>query len=198
MSKILALAFAATLLGVSACNKPSEESSQPVAAQPAPQTSAAPAPADAMMTAPADEKPAMTAKQTESGAGKMSMPIGEMKPAPAAPAVKAEAPVVEAPAAKPAEPAASSGILTQDQALALAQKGNCLSCHKIERRVVGPAWKDVGAKYKGDKNAAVTIASHIKSGGSFGWKFGVMPARGGSKISDADVDSLAKFIASLK
>lgn len=186
MSRILALAFAATLLGVSACNKPAEESSQPVAAQPAPQTSAASAPADAMMAAPADEKAAMMA----SGAGKMSMPMGAMKAAPAAPDA--------APEVKAEAPAASSGTLTQDQALALANKSNCLACHKIEKKVVGPAWKDVSAKYKGDKNAAATIASHIKSGGSFGWKFGVMPARGGSKISDADVDSLAKFIASLK
>lgn len=82
--------------------------------------------------------------------------------------------------------------------MALATKGNCLVCHKIDSKLVGPAWKDVAAKYKGDANAASTIATHIKSGGSFGWKFGMMPPRGGSKISDAEVASLAGFIASLK
>ncbi|MBI1173648.1 MAG: c-type cytochrome [Sideroxydans sp.] len=105
---------------------------------------------------------------------------------------------MEAPAAAPAAPAVTSGVLTQEQALALAAKGNCLACHKIDKKVVGPAWKDVAAKYRGDAKAAATIASHIKAGGSFGWKFGVMPPRGGSSLPDADVDSLAKFIASLK
>jgi len=101
-------------------------------------------------------------------------------------------------AEKPAAPVSTSGPLTQDQALALASKNNCLACHKIDSKLVGPAWKDVAAKYKGDAKAATTIASHIKAGGSFGWKFGIMPPRGGSQISDADVNRLAKFIAALK
>jgi len=100
--------------------------------------------------------------------------------------------------AAPAAPASTSGPLTKDQALALASKNNCLACHQLDNKLVGPAWKDVAVKYKGDAKAAATIASHIKAGGSFGWKFGVMPPRGGSQISDADIDRLAKFIASLK
>lgn len=82
--------------------------------------------------------------------------------------------------------------------MAIAGRGNCLACHKIESKVVGPAWKDVGAKYKGSANSVATIASHIKAGGSFGWKFGVMPPRGGSQLSDADVEKMAGFIASLR
>jgi cytochrome c len=124
---------------------------------------------------------------------------------PAAPPVEdkpalAEKPVEAAPAmtAKPAAPAAKSGPLTREEALALASKNNCLACHKIDSKLVGPAWKDVAAKYKGDPNAAATIAKHIKAGGSFGGKLSVMPPRGGSQISDADVDRMAKFIASLK
>jgi cytochrome c551/c552 len=150
------LAAATALLGLTACNKPAEETVPPPAAAPAP--AAKPAP---------ETKPAAEAK-----------------------------PQATAPAA--AAPAAKSGVLTRDEAMALAAKGNCVACHKIETRLVGPAWQDVGAKYKGDPNAVATIASHIKSGGSFGWKFGVMPPRGSSQISDADVESLAKFIASLK
>ena len=101
-------------------------------------------------------------------------------------------------AAAPSATASTGGVLTQDQALALAKKGNCLMCHKIEARLVGPAWKSVGEKYKNDPVGSATIASHIKSGGSFDWKFGVMPPRGGSKLPDADIEALAGFIASLR
>ena len=94
--------------------------------------------------------------------------------------------------------AARSDFLTREQALALATRGDCLICHRIEYRLVGPAWKDVAAKYRGDANAESTIASHIRSGGSFGWKFGVMPPRGGGDISDDEVASMARFIAALK
>lgn len=194
MSRILVLAAAVTLVGVTACNKPAEEAPPPT---PAPEAAPAPAPApEAMAPAPAESAPApMTeeksaapeaakpeAMTTKPAAEK---PAAEMKPAAPAPEAKMEAP-------------AKAATLTKDEAMALAAKGNCVACHKIEVKVVGPAWKDVGAKYKGDPNAVATIASHIKSGGSFGWKFGVMPPRGGSKISDAEVESLAKFIAGLK
>jgi cytochrome c551/c552 len=96
------------------------------------------------------------------------------------------------------EDVAHPPILTKEQALALASKGDCLICHRIEYRLVGPAWNDVAAKYRGDSNAVNTIASHIQSGGSFGWKFGVMPPRGGSTISDEEIANLARYIASLK
>ena len=186
MSRMLVLAAAATLLGLTACNKPAEETSPPPAA-PAPEASVAPKAPELAAPPATEEKPAVAAQPVET-----SKPVVKEKPA---------APVAMAPAAKaeaPAAPAEKSGTLTRDQALALAAKGNCLACHKIESKVVGPAWKDVAAKYKGDTKAVTTIASHIKAGGSFGWKFGVMPPRGGSQISDADVASLAKFIASLK
>lgn len=91
-----------------------------------------------------------------------------------------------------------SGALTEEEAMKLAARGNCVSCHKIDAMLVGPAWKDVGIKYEHDANAAATIASHIKGGGSFGWKLGSMPVRGGGTLSDAEIDRLAKFIASLR
>ena len=96
------------------------------------------------------------------------------------------------------EDTARTPILTKEQALDLASKGDCLICHRIEYKLVGPAWKDVAAKYRGSANAVSTIASHIQSGGSFGWKSGVMPPRGGSTISDEEIAKLAGFIASLK
>ena len=97
-----------------------------------------------------------------------------------------------------AEKVSTPVILTRGQALDLAARSNCLLCHKIEYKLVGPAWKNVAAKYKGEANAANTVASHITTGGSFGWNFGTMPPRGGSVISDANIASLARFIVSLK
>src|SRR5512141_134718 len=97
-----------------------------------------------------------------------------------------------------AEDSARPPVLTREQALDLASKGDCLICHRIEYKLVGPAWKDVAAKYRGNASAVNTIASHIQSGGSFGWKLGVMPPRGGSTISDEEIAKLAGFIASLK
>lgn len=192
MSRILAIAVAATLLGVSACKNVGGEAPKPSTMQPVPEASVAPTPAEVSAAEAAPAVPATPAPPT---------------PAPEAPIAEAEAPVAPAAPAAPApaakqdvsvKPAPKPAPVTKEQAMALAAKGNCLACHKIDSRLVGPAWKDVAAKYRNDANAVGTIASHIKSGGAFGWKFGTMPPRGGSKISDADVTTLARFIAGLK
>ncbi len=89
---------------------------------------------------------------------------------------------------------AGSALATEMPAVA---KAKCGACHTIDAKLVGPAWKDVAKKYKGDPKAATKIAANITSGGSFGWNLGKMPARG-LGASDADIKSLAKFIAGLK
>jgi cytochrome c len=76
-------------------------------------------------------------------------------------------------------------------------KGKCDACHAVDTKKVGPAWKDVAKKYAGDKDAASKIEANVKKGGSFGWKLGVMPAKG-MGASDAQIATLAKFIAELK
>ncbi len=189
MSKIFVFAATVTLLGVTACNSTHPNVSTPAAA-----------------SAAAVEAAPKAAEPVETVVAKAAEPVAVAKPAEATPKANVQAarevkPVAkpQAPAAKPeVRAAADAGVITKEQALALAGKSGCLVCHKIETKVVGPAWKDIGAKFKADANAASTIAAHIKSGGSFGWKMGNMPPRGGSSIKDADVDSLAKFIASLK
>ncbi len=75
-------------------------------------------------------------------------------------------------------------------------KAKCASCHAVDKKVVGPAFKDVSAKYKNDKQAAGKIAASITKGGSFGWKLGNMPPRG-MGASDADIAALSSFIAGL-
>ena len=179
MSRVTTLAVAAALLSVSACSALHKKTeAEPVVAA-APAETAAPAAEKVAEPAAAPAKSGKKSKKDK--------------------AVKAAASAEAAPAAEKAKPAETkSAVISKDEAMAIAARGNCLACHKIEAKVVGPAWKDVGAKYKGDAKGAATIASHIKAGGSFGWKFGVMPPRGGSQLSDADVEKMAGFIASLR
>jgi cytochrome c len=119
-------------------------------------------------------------------------------PAASAPASQPAAASQPATASQPAAAARPEAAAKEDPMMALARQGNCLTCHRVDVKLVGPAWKDVAAKYRGKPDAVATITSHIKKGGSFGWNFGVMPPRGGSQLSDADVGKLAKFIVGLK
>ena len=48
-------------------------------------------------------------------------------------------------------------------------KGDCLACHSVEKKVVGPAWKDVSAKYKGDKGAQAALVEKVIKGGKGNW-----------------------------
>jgi cytochrome c len=76
-------------------------------------------------------------------------------------------------------------------------KTKCGACHAIEKKLVGPAWKDVAAKYAGKPDAEKTLVANITKGGAFGWKIGVMPPKG-MGATDAEIASLAKFIVELK
>ena len=77
-------------------------------------------------------------------------------------------------------------------------KAKCGACHSVDKKIVGPAFKDVSAKYKGDKDAISKITAHVNSGGEFGWKLGKMPAKGlGGMATDADIKTMAEFIVGL-
>ncbi len=96
--------------------------------------------------------------------------------------------------------AVAAGLMVAGSAMATdmpKEAGKCKACHKIDGKQVGPGWKQVAEKYKGDKDAASKILANIKAGGKFGWNFGQMPARGMEK-DDAVLESLSKFIAGLK
>lgn len=75
-------------------------------------------------------------------------------------------------------------------------KAKCAACHSIEKKVVGPSFNDVAAKYKGDKEAVSKLVANITKGGQFGWHLGQMPPKG-MGASDAEIKSLAEFIAGL-
>ncbi len=91
-----------------------------------------------------------------------------------------------------------SAVLTRDEAMKLATRGNCIACHKMDDRLAGPGWREVGVRYGSDPKAASLIANHIENGGTFGWNMGYMPMRGGSTLSNAEIDALANYIATLR
>lgn len=89
--------------------------------------------------------------------------------------------------------ALSAGAASADQAL--AQKSACMSCHQVGKKVVGPAFKDVAKKYKGDPKAAEHIVSVIKKGGKGNW--GNIPMPPHPQVSDANAKKLADWVLSL-
>ncbi|MFA6121374.1 MAG: c-type cytochrome [Sideroxydans sp.] len=80
--------------------------------------------------------------------------------------------------------------------LALAKKRNCLACHMIDKKVVGPAWKDVAAKYRGDAGAQARMEAKIGKGGSGAWGSMAMPPQ--PQVTAEERALLARFILNLK
>lgn len=77
---------------------------------------------------------------------------------------------------------------------ALAKSKNCLACHSVANKIVGPAFKDIAAKYKGDGAALATLASKVKQGGGGVWGAIPMPP---NAVSEAEAETLVKWILSL-
>lgn len=78
----------------------------------------------------------------------------------------------------------------------LAQAKNCLACHSVDNKVVGPGFKEVAAKYAGNKAAAATLASKIIAGGSGVW--GAIPMPANPQVKEAEAKQLAAWILGLK
>jgi cytochrome c len=81
-------------------------------------------------------------------------------------------------------------------AKALAQKSGCLACHSVDQKVLGPAFKDVAAKYKGDKTAEAKLVEKVKKGGSGTWGGVPMPANS-PQVKDADITTIVQWVLSL-
>ena len=78
----------------------------------------------------------------------------------------------------------------------LAKKHACTACHAVDKKLVGPAYKDVAAKYKGDAKAEAMLVKKVKEGGVGTW--GQVPMPPNSSVSDADIKTLVKWVLSLK
>ena len=81
-----------------------------------------------------------------------------------------------------------------DQALATAK--NCMACHAVDKKLVGPAYKDVAAKYAGQKDAVDKLAVKIVKGGSGVW--GPVPMPANVQVNEAEAKKLAAWVLSLK
>lgn len=100
-------------------------------------------------------------------------------------------------------PAAMAALMISGQASAdldLAKKSGCLACHSVEKKIVGPAWKDVAAKYKGDAGAKAALIGKVKKGGKGNWT----KVTGGApmppyspRVKDADIAKLIDFVLAL-
>ena len=78
----------------------------------------------------------------------------------------------------------------------LAKKHNCLACHTVDKKVVGPSYKEVAVKYRGDKGAEAKLADKVKKGGAGVW--GQVPMPPNAAVPDADVKALVAWILSQK
>ena len=89
---------------------------------------------------------------------------------------------------------AASAPAWADQAL--AQSKNCMACHATDKKLVGPAYKDVAAKYAGQKDAVDKLAQKIMKGSSGVW--GPVPMPANAQVNEADAKKLAAWVLSLK
>jgi cytochrome c len=78
----------------------------------------------------------------------------------------------------------------------LAKKHACFACHTLDKKMVGPSYKDVAAKYRSDKGAAAKLAEKVKNGSQGVW--GNVPMPPNSAVPDADVKALVSWILSQK
>ena len=95
--------------------------------------------------------------------------------------------------------AALAALLSAPSAFAspeLAQKKNCMACHAVDKKLVGPAYKDVAAKYASDKDAVKKLSEKIIKGGSGVW--GPVPMPANTQVNPAEAEQLAKWILTTK
>ena len=76
----------------------------------------------------------------------------------------------------------------------LAKQKNCLACHATDKKLVGPAYKDIAAKYKNDKGAHAQLAKKIREGGVGVW--GQIPMPANPQVTEQEAQTLAKWVLS--
>ncbi|RYG10964.1 MAG: c-type cytochrome [Burkholderiales bacterium] len=81
-----------------------------------------------------------------------------------------------------------------DQALATAK--NCMACHAVDKKLVGPSYKDVAGKYAGQKDAVDKLAVKIVKGGSGVW--GPVPMPANAQVNEAEAKKLAAWVLTMK
>ena len=90
----------------------------------------------------------------------------------------------------------ASGAAFAQSAEDLIKKNGCAACHANDKKVVGPAYVDVAAKYKGDASAPAKLMEKVKKGGQGVW--GPVPMPPNPNVSDADLKTMVTYILGLK
>lgn len=88
---------------------------------------------------------------------------------------------------------ATTGVAHAD--LALAQSKNCTACHAVDKKLIGPSFKDVAAKYKDAEGSAAKLAGKVRAGGVGVW--GQIPMPANPQVSEQEAGTLVKWILSL-
>jgi cytochrome c len=93
----------------------------------------------------------------------------------------------------------AAGALVSNAAMAnadLAKAKNCLACHAVANKVVGPSFKDVAAKYAGQKDAEDKLTQKVLKGGSGAW--GPVPMPANAQVTEAEARTLVKWVMTQK
>lgn len=82
-----------------------------------------------------------------------------------------------------------------DSGAELTKKNNCMACHGIDKKILGPSFKDIAKKYKGNADAVSLLSKKVKEGGSGVW--GPMPMSPNKNLSDADLKMMVEYVLTL-
>ena len=127
-------------------------------------------------------------------------PSSEAQSPSAEPVVDTEQPEASQPEAKDV-PVSQQQFTRTDQMLALARRSGCLACHSVDKKVVGPAWKEVAKRYKGSNEARDRLIAKVSNGGRGNWTEIVgnvaMPPYF-PRVTKEDISRLVDFILSLQ
>lgn len=78
----------------------------------------------------------------------------------------------------------------------LAQSSGCITCHGVDKKVIGPGFKEIAAKYRGAKGAEADLIKKVKAGGKGVW--GEIPMPPNAHMKDEDIKTLVQWVMSLK
>ncbi len=94
---------------------------------------------------------------------------------------------------------AAIGILVAGNTAAsekIAQSSGCMTCHAIDRKVIGPSYKEIAAKYRNDKAAEASLVKKVKAGGAGVW--GAIPMPPNAHVKDDDIKAVVQWMLTLK
>lgn len=195
-SFIAALSFVfALLLLTSACSRDEQAQSSPAATNMTDPASAAESPG----STPAETSSAEPEAQQGSDVAEEQKTAEETDDNPTA---KTEAQTeAQTTTEIPASATQSGNAAPHEEQLALARKSGCLACHSVDKKLVGPAWRDVSARYKNDPNAKAKLIAKVSKGGSGNWTDVVgtaaMPPYS-PRVSEQNITLLVEFVLSLE